>query len=103
MARVVAGGLMRPRAPPAVFVAALLLLVLASSLPALADASRPLKQLPSSSEGSAGGAARSTAESPPGYIDTVVGGGAGGGHHRLMSIGMLRGIKDSGPSPGAGH
>ncbi|KAF8687838.1 hypothetical protein HU200_042780 [Digitaria exilis] len=31
------------------------------------------------------------------------GGEAGCGGHRFMSIDMLGGVKDSGPSPGAGH
>lgn len=59
---------------------------------------RPLKL---SSEG------QQTVESPAGDIQTVVtaahdGAGDRGGH-RFMSIDMLAEIKDSGPSPGAGH
>ena len=73
----------------------------------VSSASRPLKV---SSEGDDGDAQHHTVESPPvGYIQTVVvvgaaeqDGGAAAGH-RLMSVDMLGGIKNSGPSPGDGH
>jgi hypothetical protein len=95
----------RSRAP-AVVVGLLLAtcLLLAATV---ANASRPLKVSSSSSEGDG---AQHTVESPPvGYIiQTVVVGTAaeqdgGAAGHRLMNVDMLGGIKDSGPSPGAGH
>ncbi|RLM55455.1 hypothetical protein C2845_PM10G16890 [Panicum miliaceum] len=81
---------------PAAAAAALLL---AAACLVLADA-RPLKreELPSSSV---------VVESPPaGGIQTVVGAAehdGAGARKFAMSIDMLRGVKDSGPSPGAGH
>ncbi|KAL6603038.1 hypothetical protein ACP70R_043399 [Stipagrostis hirtigluma subsp. patula] len=82
------------QAPRAIVVALLLVTFLVLEAAVVANA-RPLKLSSSSSEG--GGARAAAVESPAGDIKTVVGG------HRLMDIGMLVGIKDSGPSPGAGH
>lgn len=88
------------RAPPRATAMAIALL-LASCV--VADA-RPLKP---SSEGD--DARVAAVEAPAGNIQTVVGttakhsGGEGCGGHRFMSIDMLGGVKDSGPSPGAGH
>ncbi|KAF8658497.1 hypothetical protein HU200_058951 [Digitaria exilis] len=70
---------------------------------------RPLK--PSSSEGDDTRVAVVVEAPAGGDIQTVVGttttaehgGEAGCGGHRFMSIDMLGGVKDSGPSPGAGH
>jgi hypothetical protein len=82
------------------------LVVLAATV---ADA-RPLikNELPSSSEGDdARVPAVVVVESPVGGIQTVVGTTAeddGAGRNELvMSIDMLGGIKNSGPSPGDGH
>ncbi|CAL5039541.1 unnamed protein product [Urochloa decumbens] len=91
--------------------AAVVALLLATSLLVLADAGRPLKEEPSLSSSEGDDAVRTAAvESPAGDIQTVVGAaehdGAGGSRddgRAFMSIDMLGGIKDSGPSPGAGH
>ncbi|CAL5041794.1 unnamed protein product [Urochloa decumbens] len=90
--------------------AAVVALLLATSLlVVLADAGRPLKEEPSSWS-SEGDDTVAVVESPASDIQTVVGAaehdGAGGSRddgRAFMSIDMLGGIKDSGPSPGAGH
>jgi hypothetical protein len=81
------------RAPGAVA-----LLLFATCL-VLAASARPLKL-------SLEGDGVRTVESPAGDIQPVVstdGAGDRGGHKFMMSIDMLGGMKDSGPSPGAGH
>jgi hypothetical protein len=87
---------LKVRAPEAV---ALLLLATCLVLAATVASARPLKTMSSEGDG---------VESPAGDIETVVGtpeldcaGNSGG--HKFLSIDMLGGIKDSGPSPGAGH
>ncbi|RCV22255.1 hypothetical protein SETIT_4G206000v2 [Setaria italica] len=94
---------LRAQAPAvvALLLAAAGLLVLAATV---ADA-RPLKEEPSSSsEGD--DVPTVVVESPAGDIQTVVGTAEDDGAGRnkfVMSIDMLGGIKESGPSPGAGH
>jgi hypothetical protein len=89
----------------ALLLATACLLVLAATV---ADA-RPLKEEPSPpSEGDDARVPPAVmVESPAGDIQTVVGaaehGGGCGGNKFVMSIDMLGGIKESGPSPGAGH
>jgi hypothetical protein len=87
---------LKARAPEAV---AQLLLATCLVLAATVASARPLKTMPSEGDG---------VESLAGDIETVVGipehDGAGDrGEHKFLSIDMLGGIKDSGPSPGAGH
>ncbi|RLN13050.1 hypothetical protein C2845_PM09G19290 [Panicum miliaceum] len=84
-------------------------LLLALAAAAVADA-RPLKreEPPPPSEGDDDARhAVVVVESPPaGGIQTVVGAAehdGAGARKFAMSIDMLRGVKDSGPSPGAGH
>ncbi|PAN23188.1 hypothetical protein GQ55_4G075000 [Panicum hallii var. hallii] len=93
-----AAKLVRARSPAAA--AALLLAAACLVLAATVADARPLmrEELPSSSV---------VVESPPaGGIQTVVGAAehdGAGARKFAMSIDMLRGVKDSGPSPGAGH
>ncbi|TVU08246.1 hypothetical protein EJB05_41643, partial [Eragrostis curvula] len=82
---------LRTRAPGAVALLLATCLVLAATV----ASARPLKQ---ASEGDCA----HTVESPASNIQTVVETGEEGGH-KFMSIDMLGGIKDSGPSPGVGH
>ncbi|GJN38898.1 hypothetical protein PR202_gb27979 [Eleusine coracana subsp. coracana] len=91
---------LRGRAPGAVALLLATFLVLAATV----ASARPLKLSSSSSEGD--GVRHTTVESPAGDIQTVVRSDGGAGDrsgHKFMSIDMLGGIKDSGPSPGAGH
>ncbi|OEL12601.1 hypothetical protein BAE44_0026380 [Dichanthelium oligosanthes] len=85
--------------------AALILATFLLSLAATVANARPLKVKElSSSEGD--DVHTVVVESPAADIQTVVGAAehdGAGGHKFTMSIGMLGGIKDSGPSPGAGH
>ncbi|CAL5053909.1 unnamed protein product [Urochloa decumbens] len=111
MARMAATKL-RASAPAAV--AALLLATCLLALAAtVTDAGRPLKEEQSSSSSEGDDAVRTAAavvESPASDIQTVVGAaehddgsGSRDDGRAFMSIDMLGGIKDSGPSPGAGH
>ncbi|CAN6207177.1 unnamed protein product [Urochloa humidicola] len=109
MARMAAANKVRAPAQAAVL-ALLLVTCLLMLAAAVADASRPLKEDPApSSEGDDAVRTVVVVESPVGDIQTVVGvaehDGAGSRDdgRAFMSIDMLGGIKDSGPSPGAGH
>lgn len=87
-------------AATAVFTALLLATCLALSSATVASA-RPLKP---SSEGVEAAPAVDDIQRVVGTTAAEHGGeGCGGGGHRFMSIDMLGGVKDSGPSPGAGH
>lgn len=88
---------LRAQAPAAAAYLVVMCLLVLAATPASA---RPLEMLEKDG-------ARAV-ESPVGDIQTVVGTvehdvGAGGPGHKFMNIDMLGGIKDSGPSPGAGH
>ncbi|KAK3130888.1 hypothetical protein QOZ80_6BG0499290 [Eleusine coracana subsp. coracana] len=92
---------LRGRAPGAVALLFATFLVLAATV----ASARPLKSS-SEEEEEGDGVRHATVESPAGDIQTVVGSDGGAGDRsgrKFMSIDMLGGIKDSGPSPGAGH
>ncbi|CAN6163368.1 unnamed protein product [Urochloa humidicola] len=111
MARMASAAKLRARSAAQATAVALLvatcLLVLAATV---ADAGRPLKEEPApSSDGDNAVRTVVVVEATAGDIQTVVGAaehdGAGNRDdgRAFMSIHMLGGIKDSGPSPGDGH